>query len=270
MSDEPREPEHDPKPDPPHGLVEEIEHAVEQAVEHVPQQVRWTVRKLVLVSGLALVGLVVIACVSLVAYYANRTVIVAHELTLFVNGILATRSDVVLEIGDLKGNPFTGVRLIRPRVRFREGGGAPLLEAPSADLKYSAWGLLTGKTRSIELVLNRPEITLSRKADGVLRLPQWKSSGRVSTTRKETRVHVMIRDARVTGLTERIEGARPRRHGGDRAGDAGRGAGALLETRGLRHERCEARRERDLGRQRSHHDSKARERARDLAQTRRR
>lgn len=206
MSDETTK--HPPEPDDqPHGIVEEIEHAVEQAVEHVPQPVRWTVRKLVLVSGLALVGLLIIGVVSLVLFYANRTTLVAHEVTLFVNGLLSTRSDVILEMEDLKGNPFRGVRLVKPRVRFRDSGNREaLLEAPSATLHYSAWGLATGKTRSIDLTLESPVIRLTRREDGSLRLPEWKASGRARPTGKDTRVRFLLRNGTVTGLLDGVEG----------------------------------------------------------------
>ena len=59
--------------------VEELKEKVGEAVEHVPLPVRWTVRKLVLVTMLALVALMVLAVVSVGLYYANRTELVARE-----------------------------------------------------------------------------------------------------------------------------------------------------------------------------------------------
>ena len=88
-----REPQGDTEP---HGIVEElrheveelregIEHAVGDAVEHVPKPVRWTVRKLVAIIALAVAAVVVIAVVSAMLYFANRTELVAREATLLLN-----------------------------------------------------------------------------------------------------------------------------------------------------------------------------------------
>lgn len=179
---EPREPEPGP-PKPPdgpsapehHGLGEEIRHELEEAVEHVPRPIRWTVGKLVALVTVSLVGLVVVLIATAILYVANRTEWAAQELTLVINQMLATRSDVMLEIADIKGNPLTGVRAVRPRVRFREGDAPPLLEAPSMRLRYSAWAVLTGGRGPIVVEVDRPVIRLARGADGKLRLPIWKS-----------------------------------------------------------------------------------------------
>jgi translocation-and-assembly-module (TAM) inner membrane subunit TamB-like protein len=172
---EPREPEtEDPGPDQPHGLAEEIRHEIEEVVEHVPRPLRWTVGKLVRLAILSVVGIVVVLVVTAVLYVANRTEWAAQELALLINQTLASRTDVVLEIADIKGNPFTGVRVLRPRVRFRSGNEPNLLEAPEMRLRYSAWALATRRERSVVLEIDRPIIRLARGPDGKLRLPIWK------------------------------------------------------------------------------------------------
>src|SRR5882672_262353 len=91
-------PDEEPKPD--EGLVAEIRHEIEEVVEHVAPPVRWTVRQLLALGTLALVGLIVLGIVSVVLYYSNRTELVAHELTLLVNQTLTSRTDLRLEIDD--------------------------------------------------------------------------------------------------------------------------------------------------------------------------
>src|SRR5438552_18334365 len=118
---DPQDPESRP-PDspPPHGLVEEIKEEIEEVVAHVPQPVRWTISRLRWAVARSIVALVALRVVTAILYVVNRTEWAARELTVLVNQTLASRSDVVLEIHDIKGNPFTGVRLLGPRVRFRD------------------------------------------------------------------------------------------------------------------------------------------------------
>jgi len=52
----------------------------------------------------SLFGLVVVLIVTAILYVANRTEWAAQELALVINQTLATRSDVVLELADIKGN----------------------------------------------------------------------------------------------------------------------------------------------------------------------
>jgi hypothetical protein len=170
---ESNEPDHQP-----HGIVEELQSEIAHAVEHVPKPVRWTVRKLVLLVGASLVALVVIAIVSVLLYFGNRTEVLAHELVLLVNGTLAQRSDLALDFADVRGNPLREVRLVRARVRFRDDEGPVLLESPSIRIRYSPWGILSGSRRAIEVDLDRPVIRLGRRPDGTIRLPIWKSSGK--------------------------------------------------------------------------------------------
>src|SRR5690349_3802205 len=103
-------PPHDPNDSGPdgehHGLVEDLRHEIEEVVEHVPEPVRWTVRKLIGLVALIVVSLVVLVVVSVVLYYANRTELAARELTLFLNHTLATRSNVRIDVSDIRGNPF--------------------------------------------------------------------------------------------------------------------------------------------------------------------
>src|SRR5690349_16223338 len=80
----------------PHGVVETLREEIEEVVEHVPQPVRWTVGKLVRVVLLSIVALVVLVIVSAALYLANRTELVASEITLIINQALARHSDLVL------------------------------------------------------------------------------------------------------------------------------------------------------------------------------
>jgi hypothetical protein len=158
--------------------VEKVEDVVDEVVEHVPEPVRWTVGKIVALVALGFVGLVVLAAVTSVLYVANRTEWAAQELSVLLNQMLVSRSDVSLAIKDIKGNPFTGVRVYEPSVRFRDGRGVTLLEAPTMTLRYSAVDLVMGKRSTIEVDLDRPIVRLGRGEDGKWRLPTWKSGSR--------------------------------------------------------------------------------------------
>jgi hypothetical protein len=191
---EPQEAPAPPGPEP-QGIVEELRHEIEEVVEHVPKPVRWTVRKLVLLGLVGIVGLVVLAVVSVLLFYANRTELAARELTLYLNHTLATRSNVRIEVSDIRGNPFQRIRLVRPRVAFREDGRS-LLEAPWIELGYSPWSLLRRDGRAVEVTVDSPVIHLERGTDGRLRLPTWKTTGR---TAKATTwdVHFRMRNGQV-------------------------------------------------------------------------
>jgi hypothetical protein len=160
----------------PHGVVETLREELHEVVEHVPQPVRWTVGKLVRVALLSLAALVVLAVLSTILYLANRTELVAHELTLVVNHELALHSDLELTIRDIKGNPFSGFRAVEPRVRFRSDG-QPLLEADAMRVGYSALGLLRGGGPPIEVVFDRAVVHLDGGPKQTLRLPAWKAGG---------------------------------------------------------------------------------------------
>jgi len=196
----PPDPESTPPagPEPPHhGLVEELKEELEEVVEHVPRPVRWTVARLAWVVVLSVAGLVLIAVVSGLLYLANRTEWVARELTLLLDQTLARNSDLTLEIRDIKGNPLNGLRIIEPRLKFRDGDQPPLLEAPLIKVSYSAFGLLRGRG-SIEFELERPVIRLARGADGGLRLPKWRSSPEAKRKRAGGfDFHFVVRDGSV-------------------------------------------------------------------------
>src|SRR5262245_4061578 len=167
-------PEPEPAPEP-HGLAEEIKHEIEEVVEHVPKPIRWTVGKLVRLVVLGLIGLVVVLVVTAILYVVNRTEWAAQELAILVNQALVSRSDVAIEIGDIKGNPFTGVRVLKPRVRFRDGDQPLLMDAAEMRLRYSAWDLATGGRRAIEIEIDQPLFHVARGPDRKIRLPRWKS-----------------------------------------------------------------------------------------------
>ncbi len=157
----------------PKGVVETLRHEIEEAVEHVPQPVRWTVGKLVRIGLLSLAGLLVVVMVSTALYLANRTELVAHETALLLNQLLARRSDIQVEILDIRGNPFTGFRVPQPRVRYRDG--RELLVAESLTMSYSLWSLLRGGSRPIQLTLEKPVIRLDAGEGRTWRVPAWRS-----------------------------------------------------------------------------------------------
>jgi hypothetical protein len=158
-----------------HGVVETLREELHEVAGHVPQPVRWTVGKLARIALLSLVALVVVALVSAIAYLANRTELVAHELTLLLNHTLAQQSDLVLEMSDIKGNPFTGFRVIEPRVLFRDGGGT-LLEAHQLRVTYGAFSLLRGGRGPLNVVIEQPDVHLDLGAARTWRLPRWTGS----------------------------------------------------------------------------------------------
>ena len=180
----------------PQGVVEAIREEIEEAVEHVPQPVRWTVGKLIRLGGLMLLGLVVLGIVSVVLYLTNRTELVARELSLLLNRTLRDHSDLVLDLRDIRGNPFSGFRAVEPRVRFRDG--STLLAAHEMRVNYSLWSLLTGGEGSVDVVLDQPEFRLVG-ADGAWRLPSWRSdpSKKRATHPRTLQVRLSIRNAHV-------------------------------------------------------------------------
>jgi hypothetical protein len=194
--DDPKRPPADaptPEAAEPHGVVESLRHELQEAVEHVPQPVRWTIGKLVRIAALSLAGLVVVAAVSTALYLANRTELVAHETAILLNQLLARQSDVQVEIRDIRGNPFTGIRVPRPVVRFRDG--TPLLEAESLTLGYSLWTLVRGGDGPVELTLDQPVIRLDTGAGGGWRLPVWRAGARRAGTPRALRFVVRLRNA---------------------------------------------------------------------------
>ncbi|MBI1799214.1 MAG: translocation/assembly module TamB domain-containing protein [Candidatus Eisenbacteria bacterium] len=167
-------------------------------VEHVPQPVRWTIGKLVRLTLLVLLGLIVVVVVSVGLYVMNRTEWVAQEIALVVNQALARHTDVSLAIQDIRGNPLAGFEIVEPKVEFREGDLPPLLIAHRMHVRYSMWGLITGRSRSIDFEIDRPVVRLSRGADGRWRLPRWEAGGGSSANRPgELRLHLRLSNAQV-------------------------------------------------------------------------
>src|SRR5215471_6087075 len=197
MSDETSQ--HDPDHEP-QGVVEtireEIEDVVEEVREHVPQPVRWTVGKLARLVTLVFLGLAVLAVISAVLFFMNRTELVARELSILLNRTLREHSDLVLDLRDIRGNPFTGFRAIEPRVRFRDG--ATLIAAREMKVDYSALSLAFGKSGQIELTLERPDVHLVGK-DGDWRLPVWRSnpSRKGSHATRELQIRLRVHNASV-------------------------------------------------------------------------
>ncbi len=226
---DPREPEDQPEH---HGLAEGIRHEFEEVVEHVPRPVRWTVGKLVRLAVLTLVGLVVLVVVTGILYVTNRTEWAAREVALLVNQALASHSDVTIEIGDLKGNLLTGVRVIQARVRFREGEQPALLEAAEMRLSYSAWTLATGGRGPIVIEIDRPLIRLARGENGRLRLPTWRST----PTRGPARARDFILRVRNAALFTPDTATRIRGIDLDARASTGAstGAGTRVDVRSLR------------------------------------
>ncbi len=180
MSEERRPPTpQEEVPAPEHHLAQEIREEIEEIVEHVPRPVRWTVGKLFLLAALSLFGLVVVTALTAVLYVANRTEWAAQELALVTNRLLAPRSDLLLELDDIKGNFVTGVRLIKPRLVYRDAPGrAPLLQAREVRLRYPPWVLMAQNRSVVEIELDRPELWIECDAQGRLMWPRWKAEER--------------------------------------------------------------------------------------------
>lgn len=193
MSDDRQHPEDGQEP---HGVVETLREEIEEVVEHVPQPVRWTVGKLTRLVLLVLGGLLVLGIASAVLFLMNRTELVARELSLVLNRTLREHSDLVLDLRDIRGNPFTGFRAIEPRVRFRDG--AMLLQAPEMKVDYSLWALLRGQGGVLDITLERPHVRLMGP-DARWRVPVWRSdpSRRRAGKPRELQVHLRVRDALV-------------------------------------------------------------------------
>lgn len=183
-----REPEHE-------GVVEHLRHELEEVVEHVPQPVRWTVGKLVRLAVLSLLGLVVLVGVSAALYLANRTELVAHEAALLLDQLLAQRSDIRVEIRDIRGNPLTGFRVPSPRVVYRDG--PELLTAESLEMSYSLWSLIRGGRGPVQVTLVKPVIRLDAGAQSGWRVPTWKSGASTGRPPRAIDFVVRLRDAKV-------------------------------------------------------------------------
>ncbi|MGH7741406.1 MAG: translocation/assembly module TamB domain-containing protein, partial [Candidatus Eiseniibacteriota bacterium] len=105
-------------------------------------------------------------------------------------------SDIVLSLHDIRGNPLAGFEVESPSVRFRDGHQPPLLEARNLRVAYSLWGLMAGTQRSIDVVIERPVVRLSRDREGHLRLPRWESHGGGGAS-EPVRLHLRLHEAEV-------------------------------------------------------------------------
>ncbi len=194
MNDDDDRPRSEDGPEP-QGVVETLREEIEEVVEHVPQPVRWTIGKLTRLAVIVLGSLVVLGIASAVLFVMNRTELVARELSLLLNRTLREHSDLVLDLRDIRGNPFTGFRAIEPRVRFRDG--ATLLQAPEMKVEYSLWALLRGHGGALDVTLDRPHVRLVG-ADGNWRIPVWRSDpSRRSSRPRPLQVHLRARGALV-------------------------------------------------------------------------
>src|SRR5262245_46102039 len=183
----------------PQGVVETLREEIEEAVEHVPEPVRWTVGKLTRLVLLVVAGLVVLAIASAILYFMNRTELVARELSLVLNRTLREHSDLVLDLRDIRGNPFMGFRAVEPRVRFRDG--TTLLEAPEMRVEYSLLSLVRGQGGALDVTLERPRVRLTDD-QGRWRLPVWRSDPsrqRRGGPPRPLQVHLRVPGAEVMG-----------------------------------------------------------------------
>ena len=189
--------------------VERVDHAMEGVVEHVPETlrepVRWTVHKLVLVVVLSTIGFVFLVVAGAGYYLWNHTQWAARELTGRINQTLTSRSDVMLSVAGVRGNPLSTVEVLHPRVRFRDG--PVLLEASSMRVRYSTWDLFMARRGAIVIEIAHPEVRLARGADGRIRYPLWKPGPPRKGTARGFDFVVKIRDGdfRVGDSGEGIE-----------------------------------------------------------------
>ena len=96
--------------------VEELHEKIEDVVEeHLPRRARWSAGRIAWLILGSLVALIVLLLGGAFWYVTRHTTWAAGELTRVINQTLAQHSDLVLEVRDLKGNPFKQVQLIRPR-----------------------------------------------------------------------------------------------------------------------------------------------------------
>jgi hypothetical protein len=191
------------EPPPPHeGVVEtlreevqELHDRVEDAVGHaLPRRVRWTAGRIAWLVVFSLFGLVVAVVVGGALLWFTRH---TDYLTVVVNRILTDHSDLVLDVRDVRGNPFRSLRLVEPRLRMRGTSGPPLLAARSMKLAYAPWDLAFGRRRALEIQLDQPVVRLERGPDGKLRLPRWRPGTPSRGPEREYDVRLALRGGEV-------------------------------------------------------------------------
>ncbi len=209
MSD-PRKPD-DPR-DPERGALEEVREEIEQVVEgaqeevqeihdriekavepHLPPRARRRAGQIAWMIVGGLFALIVLLLGAAVLYVWRNSEWAAGRLTDIVNQQLRSHTDLVLEVRDLQGNPFRGVVLVEPRLRWRGQGGDPLLAARTMTLGYAPWNLAVGNRRSLQITLDHPVVLLSRDAEGRIRIPRWEPGPRAQRAGPAREVEVLIR-----------------------------------------------------------------------------
>src|SRR4051794_28927709 len=180
------------------GEVAELHEKIEDMVEHaLPRRARWSAGRIAWMILLAMAAAVVLLVGGVLVYFTQNSVWAAGELQRLINQALAQQSNVVLEVRDLEGNPLKKVRLIEPRVRFRDRRGPAILEASSMTVAYTPWNLWIGRRRSIEITLERPVVRLTQDKDGHWVLPEWRAGPRARGRPRELEVLLHLRDGTI-------------------------------------------------------------------------
>ena len=178
--------------------VRDAHDRLEATVEQVlPARARWSAGRIAWLILGTLLAIVVLLVGGTVWYVASHSEWAAGRLTTLVNRSLAERSNLVLEVRDLRGNPFKQVTALDARLTFRDGKWPPLLVAPSLTLRYAPWDLWFGHRRSLEVEIDRPVVRLTRGPDGRLHLPEWRSGPKVSGPVRELELLFRVNGASV-------------------------------------------------------------------------
>ncbi len=178
--------------------VQQLHDRVEGAVEHaLPRPSRRTAGRIAWLVVLSFFALVLVVLGGGVLWLTRHTEYVAGHLTLVVNRMLTDHSDLVLDVRDVRGNPFRSLRLVEPRLRIRGSSGPPLLQARSMQLAYAPWDLAFGRSRTIEIQLDRPVLRLVRGPNGRLQLPHWQAGPPGRGPARELALRLDLRDGEI-------------------------------------------------------------------------
>jgi TamB, inner membrane protein subunit of TAM complex len=178
--------------------VREMHDKIEEVVEHaLPKRGRLSAGRIAWIILGSLFALALLVVGGAVFYFTRHSEWLAGELTTLINRSLAEHSNVVLQVRDLSGNPFKSVRLIEPRMRFRDDPGPALLEMPSMTVSYAPWDLWFGRRRSIRVLLDHPMARITRGADGRLRIPEWRSGPKGPGLSRELEVALTMQNGTV-------------------------------------------------------------------------